>query len=49
MLPIERPKFLENKIVDMFAYLIQVQLDEANGTIGKLPRMVSFDFGIENN
>lgn len=41
VLPIDHPRFLENKIVDMFARLLQIQLDEANGTIGKLSRMVN--------
>ena len=37
----DRLRFLETKIVDMFTHLIRLQLDEANGTIGKFPRMVS--------
>ena len=33
--------FLKNKMADLLAHLIQVQLDEANTTIGKLSRMVN--------
>jgi len=34
-------RFFQNKIVDLLAQLVQVQLDEANNTIGKLSRMVN--------
>ena len=38
---VECQNFLQNKIVDLLAHLIQVQLDEASNTIGKLSRMVN--------
>ena len=34
-------RLLQNKMVNLLAHLIQVQLDEANNAIGKLSRMVN--------
>jgi len=34
-------RLLQNKMINLLAQLIQVQLDEANNTIGKLLRMVN--------
>lgn len=34
-------RFFQNRMVDLLVQLVQVQLDEANTTIGKLSRMVN--------
>lgn len=44
---VDSQSYIQNKMVDLLAQLIQVQLDEAIGTIEKISRMVNIEFSME--